>query len=237
MQVSDYLRMKLQSDRQLSLYTEHGFTSFAQATRSTLSDIYAGVERVSWYSSCLIPRYGDVCSELMTEDKRLFLSLESVFRYRDVILFMLVLYFKMLEEDRQNENKEGKVQGLTKSVAGYFSHSISAKETRMAMSYALAKVIEGSGVASTLIIQRISKLSPHFIMGLQLYGIGQEAAMAARHLKIIEPRYYSILYNAQLEMLYYFIEPILFDIIQKVQSKTYKNLDELYEALASKYNV
>ncbi|WP_312584426.1 hypothetical protein [Atlantibacter sp.] len=111
MQVSDYLRMKLQSDRQLSLYTEHGFTSFAQATRSTLSDIYAGVERVSWYSSCLIPRYGDVCSELMTEDKRLFLSLESVFRYRDVILFMLVLYFKMLEEDRQNENKEGKVQG------------------------------------------------------------------------------------------------------------------------------
>ncbi len=61
--------------------------------------------------------------------------------------------------------------------------------------------------------------------------------MAARHLKIIEPRYYSILYNAQLEMLYYFIEPILVDIIQKVQSKTYKNLDELYEALASKYNV
>ncbi|WP_312584427.1 hypothetical protein [Atlantibacter sp.] len=107
----------------------------------------------------------------------------------------------------------------------------------MAMSYALAKVIEGSGVASTLIIQRISKLAPHFIMGLQLYGIGQEAAMAARHLKIIEPRYYSILYNAQLEMLYYFIEPILVDIIQKVQSKTYKNLDELYEALASKYNV
>ena len=44
MQASDYLRMKLQSDRQLSIYTQHGFSSFAQATKNIVSDIYSGIE-------------------------------------------------------------------------------------------------------------------------------------------------------------------------------------------------
>lgn len=237
MQTSDYLRTKIQSDRQLSIYIQRGFDSFLQATKDTASTIYSGMERASWYTSCLIPRYGDVCSELMTEDKRLFLSVESVFRYRDVILHMFVLYFEMLEKDSQNQNKGGKVQGLTKGVAGYFAHSVSAKETRIAMSYSLAKIIEKSSVASSLIIQRISKLSSPVIMSLQFYGIGQKAAIAARHLKIIEPKYYSILYAAQLEMLYYFIEPILSDIIEKVRNQEYNDINELYEALASKCNV
>ncbi len=174
MQASGYLRMKLHSDRQLSIYTQHGFNSFLQATKDTASTIYSGIERASWYTSCLIPRYGDVCSELMTEDKRLFLSVESVFRYRDVILHMFVLYFEILEKDSQNQNKGGKVQGLTKGVAGYFANSVSAKETRIAMSYALAKILEKSSMVSNLIIRRISKLSSPIIMGLQFYGIGQK---------------------------------------------------------------
>ncbi|MGV3344294.1 hypothetical protein ACGVWS_00620 [Enterobacteriaceae bacterium LUAb1] len=174
MQASDYLRMKLQSDQQLSIYTQYGFNSFAQATKNTVSDIYSGIESAGWYTSCLIPRYGDVCSELITEEKRMSLSIASVFRHHDVILHMFVLYFEMLEKDSQNQNKGGKVQGLTKGVAGYFANSISAKETRIAMSYALAKILEKSNMVSNLIIKRISKLSSPIIMGLQFYGIGQK---------------------------------------------------------------
>lgn len=143
----------------------------------------------------------------------------------------------MLEKDSHNQNKGGIVQGLTKGVAGYFANSVSAKETRIAMSYALAKILEKSSVVSNLIIQRISKVSFPIIMGLQFYGIGKKAAMAARHLKTLEPRYHSILYAAQLEMLYYFIEPVLSDIIEKVKNKTYNDIEGLYEDLVRKYNV
>ncbi|MDR3431888.1 MAG: hypothetical protein P4L95_08305 [Rouxiella aceris] len=98
MQASDYLRMKLQSDRQLSIYTQHGFSSFAQATKNIVSDIYSGIE-------------------------------------------------------------------------GF------------------------------------------------------------------RARYFSILYTAQLEMLYYFIEPILEEIFKKVKIKAYSRLDELYEEVREEFNV
>jgi len=46
-----------------------------------------------------------------------------------------------------------------------------------------------------------------------------------------------MLYAAQLEMLYYFIEPVLEEIIKKVQMKTYETLDELYEEVRRNFNV
>ena len=39
-------------------------------------------------------------------------------------------------------------------------------------------------------------------------------------LKVLEPRYFSILYTAQLEMLYYFIEPILEEIFKKSKNES-----------------
>lgn len=70
MKTSDYLKMKLQSDRQLAVYGQQGVISAWKAMKGIGSDIYSGVERVSWYSSCLIPRYHDVCGQLYSEEKR-----------------------------------------------------------------------------------------------------------------------------------------------------------------------
>jgi hypothetical protein len=47
--------MKLQSDRQLAVYGQQGVISTWKAMKGIGSDIYSGVERVSWYSSCLSP--------------------------------------------------------------------------------------------------------------------------------------------------------------------------------------
>lgn len=68
MSASDLLRAKFHSDRQFALYAQHGFDSTLQASRQVASDIYAGLERVSWYSSCLIPQYHNICKELFAED-------------------------------------------------------------------------------------------------------------------------------------------------------------------------
>lgn len=229
--------MKLQSDRQLSICTQQGFSSFSQATKNALSDISAGIERVSWYSSCLIPRYGDVCHELVTEEKRMALSVASVFRYHDVILHMLVLYFEMLEKDSGNGNEKGRVQELVKGVAGYSSKVAKGRTKRHSIAFALAKALAGSEIVSKVVAERIASKSPYIVLTLQVLGIDHKAALAARKLKILAPRYFAFLYTAQLEMLYYFIEPVLEEIINTAQMKANLVPDELYREVRSKFNV
>lgn len=237
MQASDYLRMRLQSDRQLSIYTQHGFNSFSQATKNTVSDIYSGIERASWYTSCLIPRYSDVCSELITEEKRMSLSIASVFKHHDVILHMFVLYFEMLEKDSKDGNKNGSVQELVKGIAGHSAKTAVGRSTRHAIAYALSKSLSGSEIVSKVVAERIASKSHYVVFALQVFGMDQKAVLASRKLKILEPEYFSILYAAQLEMLYYFIEPVLEKIIKKVQMKAYETLDELYEGVRRDFNV
>ena len=55
MQAADYLKMKFQSDRQLAIYGQQGVAGTWKALKGIGSDIYSGMERVSWYSSCLSP--------------------------------------------------------------------------------------------------------------------------------------------------------------------------------------
>ena len=71
-------------------------------------------------------------------------------------------------------------------------------------------------------------------MALQLMGTDQKCALAARRLKVLDPNYYATLYAAQLEMLYYFFEPFLAEIIKKVQMGFYKDFDAIYNDLKDK---
>lgn len=72
---------------------------------------------------------------------------------------------------------------------------------------------------------------------LQVYGIQHKVAMAARTLKATAPNYYWILYQAKLEMLYYFIEPALNEIIKKTNAGIYANLDQLADEIGERFNV
>lgn len=60
MQASDYLRLKFQSDRQLGIYVQRGMNSYVETVSS--ANISSDLEGRDWYTSCLIPRYGDVCA-------------------------------------------------------------------------------------------------------------------------------------------------------------------------------
>lgn len=237
MQASDYLRVKFQSDRQLSIYAQRGMNAYVTETTNTLSNIYSGMERASWYASCLIPKYGDICHELVTEEKRMGLSIASIYRYRDVIGHMLFLYFEMVVKDTENENQGGKVQSLTKTVSGHIANSQTGKSARFAIAYALSKGLSTSDIVSNIVAERIANKSPYVILALQVFGIEQKAAMATRKLKSLDPRYYSILYTAELEMLYYFVEPVLEEMIKNVRVKLINSFDELYTQMKEKYNV
>ena len=237
MYASDYLRAKFQSDRQLSIYTQNGFTNTMQAARGVASDIYSGLERASWYSSCLIPRYNDVCQELKAEEIRTYFSIQSIFRYRDVIAHMLYLYFQTVCDDVKEGSPSGSARNLVSKAAGLASHMGVAGGTRYAIAAALSESLAQSQFMSKVIAEKLAGKMPFAVFVAQVYGIEQKAAMAARGLKALDPTYYWILYQAKLEMLYYFTEPVLSGIIKKVKLGAFGDFDELTNEIKEKYNV
>lgn len=241
MNASDYLRVKFQSDRQLALYFQHGTKSFVSAAGDLISDMYSGVERVSWYSSCLIPKYHDVCRELITEEKRLVLSLKNIFKYKNVIAFMLYLYFKKTINNSKdnNELKNGKsrIQNRVTTITSVITKKPVSMATRLALAYSLSESLAASGVVTRIVAEKLSTTVRYTALSLQTMGIDQKAAIAARKLKITDPEYYWILYKFEVEMLYYFIAPLLNKIIEDVKNCTYNNFDELSKALQEMYGV
>lgn len=237
MQAADYLRMKYQSDRQLALTVQNGFGGVMQSAQGVASDIYSGLERASWYSSCFIPQYNDVCQELKAEEIRSLYSIQSIFRYRDVLQHMLYLYFDRVCDDIKEGNPEGYAHSLTKSVTGLASHMAAGRGMRYAFSYAISVALAQSGFLAEIVIERLSSKVPKAVFMLQFFGIEQKMALAARSLKALEPKYYWLLYQAKLEMLYYFIEPALSELIKKVKSGDFYSLDELTYYIREKYGV
>lgn len=234
MQASDYLKMKFQSDRQLAIYGQQGVAGTWKALKGIGSDIYSGMERVSWYSSCLIPSYHDVCEELLSEEKRMYLSIVSIYRYRNVIAHMLYLYFESIMTDSENGNEKNRVRKTDSNVTGLVKNIPASKAARLAIAWALAKSLSESGLLSEIVVERLARRVPNVVMALQLMGTDQKCALAARHLKVLDPKYYATLYAAQLEMLYYFFEPFLAEIIKKVQMGFYKDFDAIYNDLKDK---
>lgn len=231
MQASDYLKMKFQSDRQLAIYGQQGVAGTWKALKGIGSDIYSGMERVSWYSSCLIPSYHDVCEELLSEEKRMYLSIVSIYRYRNVIAHMLYLYFESIMTDSENGNEKNRVRKTDSKVTGLVNNIPASKATRLAIAWALAKSLSESGLLSEIVVERLARRVPNVVMALQLMGTDQKCALAARRLKMLDPKYYATLYAAQLEMLYYFFETFLAEIIKKVQTGFYKDFDAIYNDL------
>lgn len=234
MQASDYLKVKFQSDRQLAIYGQQGIAGTWRVLKGIGSDIYSGMERVSWYSSCLIPSYHDVCDELISEEKRMYLSILSIYRYRDVIAYMLYLYFESIITDSENGNEKNRVRKTDSKVTGLIKNIPTSKAARLAIAWAFAKSLSESGLLSEIVVERLARRVPNVVMALQLIGTDQKCALAARRLKMLAPKYYATLYAAELEMLYYFIEPFLSELIKKVQIGFFRDFDAIYDDLKDK---
>ncbi|MBJ8416236.1 hypothetical protein [Citrobacter cronae] len=237
MQASDYLRMKFQNDRRLALTTQNAVGGVLQSARGVASDIYSGMERASWYSSCFIPQYNDVCQELKTEEIRTLYSIESIYRYRDVIAYMLYLYFKMISDDVDEGNPEGSARQLIRKMSAIASHMNIAGGTRYAFASAASLALSQSGFMSKIIVERLSAKLPQAVFVLQFFGVQQKCALAARHLKAVDSNYYWILYQAKLEMLYYFVEPAISKMISRAKSQLFSNLDDLADFLQGDFSV
>lgn len=237
MTASDYLRLKYTSDRHLAMTTQNAIGGVMQSARGVASDIYSGIERVSWYSSCFIPKYNDICQELKAEEIRTAYSIASIFRYRDVIAYMLYLYFEMLSDDIKEGNEEGSARKFIRDVSWLVAQFRVTGLTRYVLAESAAAALAHSDFLSKIVVERVSAGVPRAVFGLQFFGMEQKAALAARHLKAIQPDYYWILYQARLEMLYYFVEPLLAGMIKKVRETAFENMDELTDFIRDNYGV
>ncbi|WP_331398335.1 hypothetical protein [Enterobacter quasihormaechei] len=122
---------------------------------------------------------------------------------------------------------DSKVTGLIKNIP-------TNKAARFAIAWGLATSLSKSSLLSEIVVERLARRVPNVVLALQLIGTEQKCALAARRLKILNPEYHATLYTAQLEMLYYFLEPFLSELIKKVQLGIYKDFDAIYNDLKDK---
>jgi len=161
----------------------------------------------------------------------MYLSILSLYRYRNVIAYMLYLYFKTIIADSENGNENNRVRETDSKVTGLVKNIPTSKAARLAIAWALAKYLSESGMLSEIVVERLARRVPNIVMAFQLIGTEQKCALAARRLKTLDPKYYATLYAAQLEMLYYFFEPFLSELIKKVQMGFYEDFDAIYNDL------
>lgn len=237
MGASDYLRAKFQSDRHLALNLQKGFNEVLDSATNVAATLYSGVERLSWYSSCFIPGYDNVCKELISEEMRTIYSIQSIYKHQDVIHHMLFLYFQSICNDIKEGNSEGSARKLVSKSAQFAGNIFTAKMTRHTFAYSLSAALAQSEAIKKIVVQRLAGKVHVAVYASYIFGIEQKAALSARKLKTIDPEYYWILYHAKMEMLYYFIEPVLSEIITEMKKGAFNNLDELAYFIGNKYSV
>jgi hypothetical protein len=205
MNMSLYLKSKMESDRRISIALEKGISKFKEGSISNIHNVYRGIERTSWYSSCAFDKYKDICNELRTEDHRMYLAIEKVYQHSDILLKIIELYINNILNNFNNENQKNIINKVLSLSVNYAT----ATTTKLAGAYAIAKIITSSANFTSSIRVRISSTSYAAITIIDFYGRVQKAAMSARNLLITNPTYYHVLYNNNLEMLYFIVEPFL----------------------------
>lgn len=105
MSVSSYLKYKMKSDRVLASHLDMLATKLKDNTISLATDLNSGLERVSWYSSCVADKYNDVCEELKFEDRRMYFAIKQIYERGDVILDIITIYVDCLLKDFDEHKK------------------------------------------------------------------------------------------------------------------------------------
>ncbi|MDF7661806.1 hypothetical protein PUG81_22790 [Erwiniaceae bacterium L1_54_6] len=230
MNASDYLKLKLSAEKELSLTLEKGIKGTAVGAYNTLDDVYHGIERASWYSSCFFDKYQDICKEVNREDLRMLKAIKVLYKRRDVIAFMMELYIKHLfskYEERPIEFANNSLKKITGVAAGIVTN----RAINKVFSYSIAESVANATNTTLAVKNRIGSMGMIWFSAAQMYGKNQKAAMAARRLRMLEPGYYQVLYRENIEMLYVYIEPIISRIIndiKKIPSPTHEDIVHVF---------
>ncbi|MFP9227557.1 hypothetical protein [Pectobacterium cacticida] len=219
-----YLKQKMQADRIIALKIENALVEINQDIKETADTLYSGIERASWYGSCLSDDYKDVCRQLRSEDYRMLIAVRQVYLRDDVVLDMVEIFFKK-KLMKISEEKQG---NILKEISKKIAEHASVKFSKLSLDYVIAKIARTSGSFNDSHTKIINKGSLAVVQVGSFYGKMQKAAMAVRRLKNIAPEYYWELYNERIELLYFLIEPEMSKIIYMTNSGYYNEEDVIY---------
>ncbi|WP_261644422.1 hypothetical protein [Erwinia mallotivora] len=214
-----YLKMKVQSDRQMALALTQALREIRATGMGTLEKVKLGGQRLMNYGSCLIPDnyYRNTCRELIREDRRLVLALGEIYYHNDVVLDMVEMYFRKTL-NRLGAQKSMNLASFLKKEIGDKAYEYAEKSSKLALSLTIAKLVISSGDFHESHIRMVNSLSSFFVNGAVIYSKAQVASLEANKLKFQDPAYYQDLYKENLEMLYFLIEPQMSKIIYQVES-------------------
>lgn len=223
------LKQNIQQERKIALALDKGVAGVYEGAINTSNAIYSGFERLSWRTSCFIDGYEDVCQELKKEDKRFRLAIAELYKKRDIILYMIVLYIEFVLDDKDRTERE--VRAKTKSTSKLLADLSAGIVTRKAIAYTIGKSLSDSPQVRASIRKNIYTKGTIALTIIGYYGQVQKAAMAARKLRMLEPGYYNILYANNIEMLYIFVDPLITSMIKSLKYKYNATLEEKIEIL------
>jgi len=213
MHFNDSIITSVQADRIIALKLDKALAGVKDNVASTLKQMGDGVTRASYYTSCFIENYQDVCTKLKNEDLRFISGLIQLYKDRDVIFEMIRLYIEVHFKNKT----EGRIQNILRKLVGagvYLSTTGTANRlliisvaTAVCQSYSFQTIVHGRlSQVRTLILKGSVTASA---ISFSVYGIVHEAANCADNLKEFNAFYYQALYERNLEMMYFIIEPLI----------------------------
>ena len=203
MSYAAYIKYKLESDRKLAILVDKVSKNIKINAQEQKTLIENGFNRVINHGSCFFEDYKDACRNINKEYARMLLAIRKVYNNRDVFILMLELYIRQLLKKEGREKRDKTYLNLLNKT----SKIASGTATNSAFSYVIAKAISQSTSIGSSVSFSVYKYSKSAMFLASNYGRVQIAADCANKLKISNPEYYYSLYNLDIEMLYFIIDP------------------------------
>ncbi|MCT2385529.1 hypothetical protein [Erwinia pyrifoliae] len=199
MYISSIIKFRTTSERDAAIALDKAVNDVSSNSVGTLEDIKAGVERASWYSSCLFDKYDDVCSGLKGEDRRFIKAIFEIYKRRDIIADMIRMYIEAELKTADRSEIQSIDAKLAKNLVGYSG----GKLTKTAIANSLSILIVNAFHFKNEVLVRLNKYSIAIVTVASFYGKVQVAALAARRLRQLSPGLYQVFYSNNIEMLYF----------------------------------
>jgi hypothetical protein len=142
---------------------------------------------------------------LKQEDKRFLKALVVLVKHHDTIREMLEIYINYMFENLSDQRIRNITLILSKAGAGFTTATL----TKFTIAYTIATLAASSLSMQVSISSALTKWSTRGVAAAGIYGYAQVASQAAERLLYKHSRYYRDLYNRDLEMLYFLVEPII----------------------------
>lgn len=194
----------LQTNNILALKLEHALTGVGKAVSNQIETIGAGATRALYYTSCFTDEYQDVCQKQKSEDIRFAKGVYHIIWHRDVVCEMLNIYFEEVFRHKTSDQLEH-IKQLLMAVN---IHIAASSLTNAGFALATASYVAACMNLSLELSALAGRRAGQVVGGIGLYGTVQKAADSSHRLHITYPAYYSALYAKELEMLYFFVEPL-----------------------------